>query len=136
QLIANLWRTDELVNEMDILTGEIDKKNQQIDNYVLAEQEKYVSQAIEQHAESQEVKDYEAYEAFVQKVADYKTISIIAAVIVGILLGDLLFVFGVKFLYVAIFWVISPFVLYFIYKKSMGIYIAKKEPAKPQTEAA
>ncbi|MGL4373757.1 MAG: hypothetical protein ACRCS6_08250, partial [Turicibacter sp.] len=77
QLISNIWRTDELIHEIDIVKGEVQKKKDTIQNYVATEQHKYLREAREAYTKSEEVLAYEKHAALVQKTKDFKGIVIL-----------------------------------------------------------
>ncbi|MGL4337746.1 MAG: hypothetical protein ACRCST_12715 [Turicibacter sp.] len=135
QLISNIWRTDELIHEIDIVKGEVQKKKDTIQNYVATEQHKYLREAREAYTKSEEVLAYEKHAALVQKTKDFKGIVILIDLIICVLLGDLFFVLGWNFILVLSFWIISPFILFYIYKAVINHTLMKNQPKAPLTES-
>ena len=136
ELIANLWSTDEMIKEIEIIKCEIDKKKATLDSTIHSTEQEHLKTVENKYYESEGYKANQAYQTLVEKVKAFKGIAILLDLILCVLLGYGLLIFGVKFLYVVIFWIITPIILFLLYQQATKYYLMKQKPnAIPSLES-
>ena len=130
-LIENLWMTDEMLNEVDILKSELEKKQLLKENTIKELEEEYLKVVEEKHLASPIVKRYARYENLVQQFKDVRSIAILVDLIVCILIGYGLVFLGVGILKTAAIVVFLPFIFYLIYHQIVKVILKNKEPEYP-----
>lgn len=131
ELLENLWQTDELLNELEILKSEIDKKHILKENTFKQLEEDYLKIVEENYLASPIVKRYARYEKLVQQFADIRGIAILIDLIICVLIGYALMFLGFGVLKTAVIVMILPFIFYFIYHQIVKVMLNNKEPEYP-----
>ena len=134
QLLANLYRTDELVKEIDILDHEIEKKEKMRIVSLDALQLNYVNDKLVHYQESDEVKAYERQQAREKAYEEAKGVALVFTVMLPLITGGILFVMNVNLILVATVCVISPILLFAVYYLIGEYYIKNKEIITPKTD--
>ena len=130
-LIENLWTTDEMLNEIEILKTELEKKQLLKENTLKELEEEYLKTVEEKHLSSLAVKRYTRYENLVQQFKDIRSIAILVDLIVCVLIAYALVFLGFGILKTAAITVFLPFIFYFIYHQIVKIVLKNKEPEYP-----
>ena len=130
-LIENLWMTDEILNEIEILKTELEKKQLLKENTIKELEEEYLKTVEEKHLASPIVKRYARYENLVQQFKDVRSIAILVDLIVCILIGYGLVFLGFGILKTAAIVVFLPFIFYLIYHQIVKVILKNKEPEYP-----
>ena|GEM_PF-2978119 len=128
ELIANLWLTDELISEFDILEEEIKKKNISLQAAVEEAQIDYLRTVEESYYQSAEYHDVKQYEGLVEKFKKNHLRIIFINVIICILIGYVLIYLGLEFWHVLLFWLIVPAAIYGGYRGWQFYYLNSKSP--------
>lgn len=131
ELLENLWQTDELLNELEILKSEIDKKHILKENALKQLEEDYLKIVEENYLASPIVKRYARYEKLVQQFADIRGIAILIDLIICVLIGYSLMFLGFGVLKTTVIVMILPFIFYFIYYQIVKVMLNNKEPEYP-----
>lgn len=131
ELLENLWQTDELLNELEILKSEIDKKHILKENTFKQLEEDYLKIVEENYLASPIVKRYARYEKLVQQFADIRGIAILIDLIICVLIGYALMFLGFGVLKTAVIVMILLFIFYFIYHQIVKVMLNNKEPEYP-----
>ena len=134
QLLANLYRTDELVKEIEILDHEIEKKEKIRIVSLDALQMNYVTDKLAQYQASEEVKAYERQKAREKAYQEAKGVALVFTVMLPLITGGILYVMKTNIFIVAAVCVISPFILFSIYHLVGEYYIKNKELTVPKTD--
>lgn len=124
-LIENLWMTDEMLNEVDILKSELEKKQLLKENTIKELEEEYLKVVEEKHLASPIVKRYARYENLVQQFKDVRSIAILVDLIVCILIGYGLVFLGVGILKTAAIVVFYHY-FYLIYHQIVKVILKIK----------
>lgn len=130
-LIENLWMTDEMLNEVEILKAELEKKQLLKANTIKELEEEYLKTVKEKHLASPAVKRYTRYENLVQQFKDIRSIAILVDLIVCVLIGYGLVFLGFGILKTAVVVVFLPFIFYLIYHQIVKAFLKSKEPQYP-----
>lgn len=128
ELIANLWSTDEMIKEIEIIKCEIDKKKATLDLTIHSTEQDHLKAVEKKYYESDDYKANQAFNTLVEKLKAFKGIAILLDLILCVLLGYGLLVLGVKFSYVVIFWLITPIILFLLYQQGTKYYLMKQKP--------
>lgn len=129
ELIANLWLTDEMINEIEIVKREIDKKQATIEATIATTEQEHLKTVEKKYYDSEEYKAHQIYNALNEKLTAFKGVAILIDLIICVLLGYGLIILGVKFLYVVLFWIITPIIFYLLYQQGLKYYLIKQKPA-------
>lgn len=130
-LIENLWTTDEMLNEIEILKSEVDKKQILKEKTLKELEEGYLKIIEEKYLESPGVKRYNRYKKMVQQFTDIRGIVILIDLIICVLIAYLLIFFGLGMLKTVATVGFLPFIFYFIYHQTVKLILKSKEPESP-----
>ncbi len=129
ELIANLWLTDEMINEIEIVKREIDKKQVALEATIATTEQEHLSTVEKKYYDSEEYKAHQTYNTLNEKLTAFKGVAILIDLIICVLLGYGLIILGVKFLHVVLFWIITPIIVYLLYQQGLKYYLIKQKPA-------
>ena len=130
-LIKNLWATDEMLNEVEILKSEVDKKQILKENTLKELEEEYLKIIEEKYLSSPGVKRYKRYEDLVQQFKDINGIAILIDLIICVLIGYTLIFLGVGILKTATVVIFLLFIFYIVYHQVVKVILKSKEPEHP-----
>lgn len=130
-LIKNLWATDEMLNEVEILKTEVDKKQILKENTLKELEEEYLKIIEEKYLSSPGVKRYKRYEDLVQQFKDINGIAILIDLIICVLIGYTLIFLGVGILKTATVVIFLLFIFYIVYHQVVKVILKSKEPEHP-----
>jgi len=133
-LIRNLWLTDEIINEIDIIDEEIKKKKLSLQGVQREAQAGYLKLIENDYYQSEEFKSKEEEGKLSQKLKKTHHIFLLSDVVISILLGYLFIALDVPFIQVVIFWLIVPIAVYGGYRLWQKNYLAKQKSQKPARE--
>ena len=105
-IIANLWLTDEMINEIEIVKREIDKKKASLDSTIVATEQEHLKAVETKYYDSSEYRAHQDYNGLIEKLKDFIGVAILIALIVCVLLSYALIIFNVNFLYVILLFII------------------------------
>lgn len=131
QLIENLWNTDEMLNEIEIMKSEFEKKQILKENTLKELEAEYLKEVEERYLASPTVKRYARYEKLVQQFKDLRGVAILVDLIVSVLIAYLLVFLDFGILKTAAVFIFLPFVFYFIYHQTVKLILKNKEPEYP-----
>ena len=77
ELIANLWLTDEMINEIEIVKREIDKKKASLDSTIAATEQEHLKAVETKYYDSSEYKAHQDYNGLIEKLKDFKGVAIL-----------------------------------------------------------
>lgn len=129
ELIANLWLTDEIINEIEIVKREIDKKKASLDSTIAATEQEHLKAVETKYYDSSEYKAHQDYNGLIEKLKDFKGVAILIDLIVCVLLSYALIIFNVNFLYVILLFIITVVIFYLLYQQGTKYYLNKQKPA-------
>ena len=129
EIIANLWLTDEIINEIEIVKREIDKKKASLDSTIVATEQERLKAVKTKYYDSSEYKAHQDYNGLIEKLKDFKGVAILIDLIVCVLLSYALIIFNVKFLYVILLFIITVVIFYLLYQQGTKYYLNKQKPA-------
>ena len=72
ELIANLWSTDEMIKEIEIIKCEIDKKKATLDSTIHSTEQEHLKTVENKYYESEGYKTNQAYQTLVEKLKAFK----------------------------------------------------------------
>lgn len=130
ELITNLWLTDEMINEIEIVKREIDKKKATLEATISSTKQEYLETVKKKYYDSEDYKAHQLYQELTEKLAAFKGIAILLDLIICVLLGYGLIILSVPFLYVIFFWIMTPIILYLLYQQGVKYYLVKQKPAE------
>ena len=128
-LIKNLWLTDEIINEIEIIKREIDKKKTTLEETISSTKQEYIEMVKKNYYESEAYKAHQSYQSLIEKLDAFRGVAILLDLIVCVLLGYGLIIFNVSFLKVILFWIITPIIVYLLYQQGIKYYLVKQKPA-------
>lgn len=129
ELIKNLWLTDEIINEIDIIKDEIEKKNKSLELTITSTEQEYLKTIEDSYMKSTLYQKHIKYNDLLEHMKSFKGIAVLLDLIICVSLGYLFIIQGIQLMYVILFWIIAPIVLYLIYDKSVGYYLKSKKPS-------
>lgn len=129
ELIKNLWLTDEIINEIEIIKREIDKKKTTLEETISSTKQEYIEMVKKNYYESEAYKAHQSYQSLIEKLDAFRGVAILLDLIVCVLLGYGLIIFNVSFLKVILFWIITPIIVYLLYQQGIKYYLVKQKPA-------
>lgn len=136
ELISNLWLTDEIISEIEIVKDEIKKKNISLETTIISTEQEYLNTVKDNYGKSELYKQHQQYEDLIDRTKHLKGIAILIDLILSVLIGYLFIMNNIKLIYVALFWIVFPIVLYLIYDQVIKYYLKSKKPeALPSLEA-
>ena len=129
EIIANLWLTDEMINEIEIVKREIDKKKASLDSTIVATEQENLKAVETKYYDSSEYKAHQDYSGLIEKLKEFKGVAILIDLIVCVLLSYALIIFNVNFLYVILLFIITVVIFYLLYQQGTKYYLNKQKPA-------
>ena len=130
ELIANLWLTDEMINEIEIVKREIDKKKATLEATISSTKQEHLEMVKKKYYDSEEYKAHQSYQNLTEKLAAFKGVAILLDLIICVLLGYGLIILSVPFLHVVLFWIITPVIVYLLYQQVVKYYLVKQKPTE------
>lgn len=128
ELITNLWLTDELISEIEIIEEEIKKKNISLQATIEEAQMDYLKAVEESHNENVEYQENNADKVIVQRIKKMHKRFILTDFIISVLIGYVLIYLGMDFLHVVVFWLIVPATVYVGYRIWQSYYLNSHRP--------
>lgn len=127
ELISNLWLTDEMISEMEIVQDEIEKKRINLDVIIANTEQEFLKKIHDDYYKSNLYQAHEAYKDLLDKFKHLKIIALLIDLILCVIVGYFLILSGMPLMYVILFWIIVPICLYLIYDQTVKIYLKKKQ---------
>lgn len=128
ELISNLWLTDEMISEMEIVQDEIEKKRISLDATIANTEQEFLKKIHDDYYKSNLYQAHEAYKDLLDKFKHLKTIALLIDLILCVMAGYFLIVSGMPLMYVILFWIIVPICLYLIYDQIVKAFLKKRQP--------
>lgn len=129
ELISNLWLTDEMISEMDIIEDEIEKKKSTLESTIMNTEQEYLKMVHDEYHKSDLYQEHQDYQDLLDKFKHLRGISILIDLILCILIGYFFIISGMELMYVILFWIIVPISLYLAYDQIVKFYLKKKQPS-------
>lgn len=129
ELISNLWLTDEIVNEIDIIKDEIEKNKKSLKLTIGSTEQEYLKNIADNYMTSSLYQQHIKYDDITDRMKHLKGIAILLDLIICVSLGYLFIMQGIQLMYVILFWIIAPIALYLIYDKIVAYYLKSKKPS-------
>ena len=128
ELISNLWLTDEIMSEIEIIKDEIEKKRVSLESTIQSTEQEYLKTVKENYTKSELYQAHQTYDDLIDRMKHLKGIVILIDLIICILLGYLFIMQDVKLMYVMLFWITVPILVYLIYDQIIKYYLKAKKP--------
>ncbi|MDB8543061.1 hypothetical protein PNU79_13715 [Turicibacter sanguinis] len=128
ELISNLWLTDEIMSEIEIIKDEIEKKRVSLESTIQSTEQEYLKTVKENYTKSELCQAHQTYDDLIDRMKHLKGIVILIDLIICILLGYLFIMQDVKLMYVMLFWITVPILVYLIYDQIIKYYLKAKKP--------
>lgn len=128
ELISNLWLTDEIMSEIEIIKDEIEKKRVSLESTIQSTEQEYLKTVKENYTKSELYQAHQTYDDLIDRMKHLKGIVILIDLIICVLLGYLFIMQGVKLMYVMLFWITVPILTYLIYDQIIKYYLKAKKP--------
>lgn len=128
ELISNLWLTDEMISEIDIVQDEIEKKRVSLDVTIANTEQEFLKKIHDDYYKSDLYQAHESFQDRLEKIKHLKGIVILIDLILCLVTGYLFIVSGMPLMYVILFWIIVPICLYLIYDQIVKAYLKKNQP--------
>lgn len=129
ELISNLWLTDEMISEMDIIEDEIEKKKSTLESTIMNAEQEYLKMIHDEYHKSELYQEHQDYHDLLDRFKHLRGISILIDLILCILIGYFFIISGMALMYVILFWIIVPISLYLAYDQIVKVYLKKKQPS-------
>ena len=127
-LIANLWLTDEILSELDIIDDEIKKKNISLKAIVEEAQSDYLKSVENYYYQSEEYELNEKFQILNKKIQGVHNIVVIADIAICTIAGYFFIYFGFPFWQVIIFWLVVPLLIFGMYYLAQKFFLNSRKP--------
>lgn len=129
ELVRNLWLTDEIISEIEIVKREINKKKMTLEETISSTKHEHIEMVKKNYYESKEYQAHQSYQFLIEKLEAFKGVAILLDLIICVLFGYGLIILNVSFLKVILFWMITPIIVYLLYQQAIKYYLVKQKPA-------
>lgn len=128
ELISNLWLTDEIMSEIEIIKDEIEKKRDSLESTIRSTEQDYLKTVKENYTKSELYQEHKAYDDLIDRMKHIRGVAVLIDLIICVLLGYFLIMQDVKLMYVVLFWIIVPITGYLLYDQWAKYYLKSKKP--------